>query len=246
MTKAGPDPSPEALTGISAGPRSGDPGPLASPRLGKGWRIARWSEMLLIFVAGPILLVKVGKPALLFPAIWTLAGLSLALLLLDKTFDRRRLWNARLVKLELPRIALRFAVCAPLLTVALLLLDPDRLLQLPRRNPTLWAIIMIAYPVLSVYPQELAFRALFMHRYAPLFQQEWVLLAAGAALFGFAHIVMPSWWWSVGFSVIGGAFFGLTYRRSGSLLAACLEHALYGCFLFTIGWGWYFYSGSRR
>ena len=28
------------------------------------------------------------------------------------------------------------------------------------------------------------------------------------------------------------------------MIAASLEHALWGNALFTIGWGWYFYAGS--
>jgi hypothetical protein len=35
--------------------------------------------------------------------------------------------------------------------------------------------------------------------------------------------------------------FGTTYRRSGSLLPASLEHAMFGNFLFTIGLGEYFH-----
>ena len=36
-----------------------------------------------------------------------------------------------------------------------------------------------------------------------------------------------------------------TYRRTGSLLFSGIEHALYGDFLFTIGWGSFFYEGTQ-
>ena len=42
-------------------------------------------------------------------------------------------------------------------------------------------------------------------------------------------------------SLIGGWFFADTYRRSGSLSLVCLEHTLYGSFVFAIGL-WPFFS----
>jgi hypothetical protein len=38
-----------------------------------------------------------------------------------------------------------------------------------------------------------------------------------------------------------------SYKRTGSLLFSSLEHALYGDFIFTIGWGQYFFhAGTLR
>lgn len=207
------------------------------------WKTARWVEFAALFVIGPAVMALYLPTRLLFPSIWVLAAISLALLLPDKSFEKRRLWNAGGVRRVWPEVLGRFVVCAVLLAGVLGLFEPERLLQLPKRNPGLWAIIMFAYPVFSVYPQEIAFRALYFHRYERLFKRETVLIAVGAVVFGYAHIVMHNWW-SVAFSMVGGVFFGLTYRRSKSLLAACIEHALYGCFLFTIGWGWYFFAGA--
>lgn len=42
---------------------------------------------------------------------------------------------------------------------------------------------------------------------------------------------------------IGGILFARTYERSNSLLAACIEHGLWGDLLFTLGLGWCFYTG---
>ena len=38
--------------------------------------------------------------------------------------------------------------------------------------------------------------------------------------------------------------FAWTYERTESSLAAGLQHALFGCWLFTAGLGWFFYLGS--
>lgn len=236
---------------------AGLPSPARCPECGaedagpafRGWRgwlsFPREAELGLLFLVAPTVLAVYMRPGLLFPAIWLLAAMSLGLLLMDPTFERRRLWNAGGVLAEWKRIVLRFVVCAPLLTLVLFLMSPERLLSLPMHRPGLWAVIMVGYPLVSVYPQEVAFRAMVMHRYAGLFSLGWMLIAVNALVFGYAHIIMHNWW-AVAFSAVGGVFFGVTYRRSGSLLAASVEHALYGCFLFTIGWGSFFYSGASR
>jgi membrane protease YdiL (CAAX protease family) len=40
----------------------------------------------------------------------------------------------------------------------------------------------------------------------------------------------------------GGILFAWRYEKTGSLFVSSFEHALYGCFLFTIGLGRYFYA----
>ncbi len=44
----------------------------------------------------------------------------------------------------------------------------------------------------------------------------------------------------------GGWLFADTYRQSRSLWLVCLEHALYGDLIFTIGLGTFFYHGAVR
>jgi membrane protease YdiL (CAAX protease family) len=110
--------------------------------------------------------------------------------------------------------------------------------------PAFWALVMFLYPLLSVYPQELIFRAYFFERYQPLFGAGWVMVAASALAFGFMHIALGNWL-SVVLSAIGGFLFAMTYHQSGSLVLACIEHAIFGNFIFTIGLGQFFYHGAR-
>jgi hypothetical protein len=42
----------------------------------------------------------------------------------------------------------------------------------------------------------------------------------------------------------GGLLFAVTYHRTASAFAAAVEHALYGCFLITLGLGRFVYSGN--
>ncbi len=106
------------------------------------------------------------------------------------------------------------------------------------------ALIAILYPLLSVVPQEFAFRVFFFRRYEPILGQGHAMRLTNALLFGWAHIVMHNSL-AVVLSVLGGYLFALTYQRTRSLPAVCLEHALYGVFLFFIGWGTFFFAGAR-
>jgi hypothetical protein len=117
-------------------------------------------------------------------------------------------------------------------------------LSLPRRAPPFWAIIMVFYPIVSAFPQELIYRTLFFHRFGTLFGNRRVLAAAvNGALFGFAHIMFGSWI-SVVLSALLGFVIAWRYARARSFWGAWFEHALYGDLVFTVGLGRYFFTGN--
>jgi len=103
--------------------------------------------------------------------------------------------------------------------------------------------VMVAYPVLSVYPQGLLFRAFFFERYTDLFPGEWAMILASAAAFAFLHIIFRNWL-AVALTFAGGLLFAMRYAETNSLATSSFEHALYGCWLFTVGLGQYFYHGT--
>ena len=105
-----------------------------------------------------------------------------------------------------------------------------------------WSI-MLLYPLLSVIPQELIYRTFFFHRYGPLFgEARWLAIAVNGLLFGFAHVIFGSY-----VSIVLTAFLGCLvawrYDETRSFWAVWLEHSLYGCLVFTIGLGHYFFTG---
>lgn len=215
----------------------------ANPR-----RVARTLEMLALFLGVPVCLSGVMEAWMLFPAVWLLGAVSLVLLLRDRGFRRHRLWGWKLIGRARGRAAgraalARFALAAPVLAGTLAIVHPERVLWLPTERPERWALIMLLYPVLSVYPQELGFRAMFFRRYRVVLGRGAALEWGSAAAFAAGHLVLHNWV-AVVMSLAGGWMFARTYRRSRSLALACLEHAAYGCLLFTIGWGAYFYSGT--
>jgi len=89
------------------------------------------------------------------------------------------------------------------------------------------------------------YRAFFHHRYAPVLRGPVARILVGGAAFGFMHVVFLNWL-APAMTLVGGLLFAWTYERSRSLFAATFEHALWGCYVFTIGIGWYFYGGGVR
>jgi uncharacterized protein len=201
-------------------------------------------EFAGVFVIVPLLIYYRRIPNMPIPYLLTAALLAFLVLRRDSTFNFSQLTAWGNVRPFLSAILVRDTVCIAGLGIAVYFLAPQHLFSLIRRSLRLWALIFLLYPLLSVYPQELLYRAFFFHRYQPLFGRGWGMLAASALAFGFVHIIFRNWL-AVGLCVIGGFLFSLTYQTSGSLLLACLDHAIFGNFLFTIGLGQFFYHGSR-
>jgi hypothetical protein len=216
-------------------------------------RASRVVEFLLLFVAAPVAYAVayrhgLGRGWLVpspIPVLLVFSAGCLLVLLCDRTFPRRRLWNAELLGARLRRVLGLFLVLGGALAAAFLLLEPERFAQLVRRRPALWGVVMVAYPVLSVYPQELIYRAFFFHRYREVFPTTGALVLMAALAFGLAHLVFWNWV-GVVLSTLGGWLFARRYARTESLLVTSVEHALYGDLIFTVGLGWYFYHGTLR
>jgi len=131
------------------------------------------------------------------------------------------------------------------LWVALWWFKPDALFSLLLRHPRIWLLVMFAYPLISVLPQELIYRAYFFERYRPLFGRGNLMVAMSAAVFALGHVVFHNAI-SVVLTLMGGWLFARTYQRTSSLLRVSVEHALYGCAIFTLGYGQFFLEGTLR
>lgn len=207
--------------------------------------IRRWVELVLLLVVPPwVWYANVWRPSVLL-ALGVLAGYALVMLLIDPTFDRKNLWRWSAVRGELSTMLLLFVAGIVTMSLLLWIVAPDRFFELIRQRPAVWVIVMLAYPVLSVYPQELLYRAYFFHRFAALFRSRWMMILASAVLFCWAHILFQHWIPLVS-TLIGGLIFAWRYDRTRSLASVSIEHAMYGQLIFTIGLGAYFYEGTIR
>lgn len=221
----------------------------------------RWIELIALFgvLPGVIWWARSQWPAIVNPALIPLLLIVFVVVLVamlrDRTFDRRWLWNTRGLFKSTPVILACVPVPAMIMIGGLLAWRPELWLAFPRERPTIFAAVMVLYPLLSVYPQEVIWRTFFFHRYQPLFESgkspsagcfarvPWSMVLASGLAFGWMHCVFNNWV-AVLLTIPGGWLFAFTYARMRSTAAVWLEHAFWGCFAFTIGLGRYFYGGS--
>lgn len=213
-----------------------------------GRRAWLWAEMALIFVGGPVLLAVV--PAILrggglFLLLWLAGAACLVALLRDEGFDRGKLWNFRACYDRLGVVTLRWLILSSLILLLFGLAAgrvvlgerfPVGLFPIPRTIPVLWVVIMVLYPWVSVYPQNLVYRAFFCHRYRPILGGGWPMILVNAVLFSFGHFMFGNWV-VLALTLVGGVLFTRTYLKHRSLLLTTVEHSLYGCFCFCVGIG---------
>ncbi|MEW5911197.1 MAG: CPBP family intramembrane glutamic endopeptidase [Thermodesulfobacteriota bacterium] len=207
----------------------------------------RLAECLIVFFLVPVLLYFFRHQLAhrVIPLVLVLAAVCAYYLLRSRNFDRRRLWSLQGLSRQLRSMILIGLLPALLLTLATYLFFPQHFLAFINRSPGLWLLVLLLYPLLAAYPQELIFRGFFFDRYRSLFPNQTAMIVGSALSFGLAHCLYGNWIAPV-LSAAGGIIFGYRYLRSQSLVAAGLEHALWGNFLFFIGLGWFFYSGSIR
>lgn len=245
----------------------------------------RWLEMLALFVGVPLFIWQfegvLGGPRL-FLFLWIMGILCAIGLFFDKTFDHRKLWNAKAVRPAMSWVVGRWAICCVVLTALFGLLSgrvlpglslavptgfwrvfkfepsprvvdwiqaqsalatwlPDVLLMLyPFLLPS---IITLFYPWVSVYPQNMIYRAFFCQRYRPILGPGWGLILINAVLFSLGHIMFNNWIVLL-LTFVGGIIFTRTYLKSHSLLLATIEHAMYGIFCFYLGIGVFLLYGA--
>lgn len=217
-------------------------------------KIGRIAELCLLYIGVPLVLLHFPEVARRLWGVrlgmWVIPaviGIALVVYVIERArgeIGPGELWRLRVPVRQWGAMLARFAVFAGVLTALLWWHDPSKLFVFPRQNPRFWALVMVCYPVFSVTPQGFLYRWFYERRYAPMFPKG-VGLVVGAAVFSFAHILFRNPY-ALAFTFVGGLFFLGSYRATGSLVFANIEHALFGDFLFTVGWGAYFFEGTQR
>ena len=139
-------------------------------------------------------------------------------------------------KLFWKRTVLQLVGIAILTSIYVLIFDSKNLFTMPINKPLVWLVILFVYSFFSVYPQELIYRTFFFQRYKDLFKNETIFIFVNAALFSLAHLFFRNTLVMI-LTFIGGILFTLTFKKTKSTLLVSIEHALYGCWLFTVGMG---------
>ena len=146
------------------------------------------------------------------------------------------------IKKDLPwsmfwkRIGVKFFVIVLITTLYVWMIDRENFFTVVLNNPLLWIFILFFYSAFSVYPQELIYRTFFFQRYQNLFRSDKLFIFINAIVFSLAHLFFKNTLVLV-LTFIGGLLFALTYQKTKSTFLVSIEHAIYGCWLFTVGMG---------
>lgn len=205
--------------------------------------ISRILELTALFFGLPFAYTLGLFPVPVLVFLWLGALLAYAFLYTHRGFRFKTIWTWNFQRKELWFVTRRFLFFASLMTLFVYFLDPNKLFEFPRENFAVWLKVMLIYPFFSVLPQSFIYRVFFVERYGFLFSSRTALLIFGSAAFTFMHLVFRNWI-ALAITAVGGLLFLQTYLRSKNFLLSSFEHALYGCFAFTIGLGSFLYGGT--
>lgn len=192
-------------------------------------------ELFLIFVIVPISFT-LSYPVWIKMTIGILGFLYIIYVLLKVEKNKFKMASNLNWKQFWKRTFLHLLIIIAVTTVYVWLTDKSQLFNVMLSNSKLWIFILFFYSLFSVYPQELIYRTFFFQRYQTLFKSDWLFIIINAALFSLAHIFFKNTL-VMFLTFIGGILFALTFKKTKSTLLVSIEHAIYGCWLFTVGMG---------
>lgn len=193
-------------------------------------------ELVLLFIFYPIFLaidvvsLKIRLSFVPFLLIY-IAAISYQnrnnLLKKRKQIKPNKFWIQTIIRLFIIAIAT---------TLYVLYKDNTLLFSPILEQPLLWIKMIFIYTFFSVLPQEYLYRVFYFKRYQSLFKNKNTLFITNALVFSLAHLMFHSILILL-ITLIGGYIFALTYNKTKSWLWVCIEHAIYGSWLFTVGMG---------
>jgi len=133
-------------------------------------------------------------------------------------------------------VFIKLVIIAMLTIVYMWFTNKTELFHVLFQKPKFWVLILFVYAMFSVYPQELIYRTFYFQRYKMLFKSKSLFIFLNAILFSLAHIFYRNPLVLL-MTFLGGILFALTYDKTKSTLLVSIEHAIYGCWLFTVGMG---------
>ncbi|ARV15333.1 CPBP family intramembrane glutamic endopeptidase [Polaribacter sp. SA4-12] len=195
----------------------------------------KFIELILIFIVipvsytfdfSPILKLIIGVLGFIYVT-YILLKVEKNKFSINKNLNWKKFWKSTFIK---------FLIITLITSLFVWFTDSKSLFIVVLNKPKLWILILLFYSLFSVYPQELIYRTFFFQRYKNLFKNEFVFILINAALFSLAHIFFKSSLVLV-LTFIGGILFAYTFKKTKSTLLVSIEHAIYGCWLFTVGMG---------
>ncbi len=134
------------------------------------------------------------------------------------------------------QIRRKFVIIAAITIAIVCYSNPADLFLVVKTNPLKWLLFLGIYSFVSVVPQEIIYRTFYFSRYSSVFNNKKLLLFVNAIVFSLAHLFFKNTLVML-ITFIGGIIFAQTYLNTKSTLLVSIEHAIYGCWLYTVGLG---------
>nr|WP_321236459.1 CPBP family intramembrane glutamic endopeptidase [uncultured Psychroserpens sp.] len=193
------------------------------------------TEFFIIFIIVPVSFA-VNYPVWIKMIIGIIGFLYIIFVLLRVEKNKFKVAQNLNWKYFFKRTLIQLTAIAILTTLYMWFVDKSNLFVVVLNKPLLWLMILFIYSFFSVYPQELIYRTFFFQRYQSLFKDKRLFIILNATVFSLAHIFFGNVLVMI-LTFIGGILFALTYINTKSTLLVSVEHAVYGCWLFTVGMG---------
>jgi membrane protease YdiL (CAAX protease family) len=141
-------------------------------------KITKSIEIFVFFIIIPIILIPINSNIAMFSALTAVAIICVCYL----KYKKVTLINLKDFRFDqyLKIIFYKFLIVATLVLTFSYFFDPSKFLNLPRSDFFLWLLIIILYPILSAFPQEIVYRSFFFKRYGNLFKNKKVLIFVNA------------------------------------------------------------------
>lgn len=210
-------------------------------------RIYLFLEFLLLFFGIPLVLtvknwLSDAHPIFLLPPLFLLFLLYFRL---QKNFSLKSFFRFKIPLKMLLKNGLILLLATLLLVLYVLFFERENLLNLPRNNIRIWFLMIVGYPLISAFIQEVIYRTFLFRRYSGLFQHKAVTIITGALAFSFVHIVYYSLF-SIITTFILGIYLGYIYEKTKSVLFTTLLHGYLGNVVFTVGLGHHFWQNMQQ
>lgn len=197
--------------------------------------VYRLSELFIIFFLIPVS-YALSYPIWIKMSLGVIGFLYVVFVLIRVENNKFRVAPNLSWKVFWKRTLIQFSIIAVITILYMWFMDRDNLFVVILNKPLFWLVILFVYSLLSVYPQELIYRTFFFQRYRGLFKSDVLFTLLNATVFSLAHLFFKNSL-VMFLTFIGGILFALTFKKTKSTLLVSIEHAIYGCWLFTVGMG---------
>jgi len=193
------------------------------------------AEFFILFIILPIVFV-IQFPVVIKMSIGGFGFLYIIFVLLKIEKNRFKVATNLNWRAFWKRSSITLLCIALITTFYVWITDNEALFTVLLNKPKLWILILFIYSFFSVYPQELIYRTFFFQRYQVFFKSNNMLIFINAIMFSFGHMFFRNSLVLV-LTFLGGLLFAISFNNTRSTLLVSIEHAIYGCWLFTVGMG---------